>query len=86
MSCTFLVENYVPGLSVDGLQAVDARVCAEAAKMAREGKAVRVVRSTIVPEDEALLCLLDADSEELVREAYDRAGVTFDRISKAISS
>jgi hypothetical protein len=85
MTCTFLVENYAPGMSVDGLQAVDARVCAEAAKMTREGKPVRVVRSTIVPEDEALLCLLDAASEELVREAYERAGVTLDRISRAIS-
>jgi len=42
------------------------------------------VRSTIVPGDEFFLCIFDAASEELVREAYARAGITFQRISTAL--
>jgi hypothetical protein len=45
---------------------------------------VRYVRSTIVPADESLLCLLEAATEELVHETYVRAGIPFDRISPAI--
>ena len=50
----------------------------------REGKPVRYVHSTIVPEDESCLFLLEATSESLVREAYARARVQFERISTAI--
>jgi hypothetical protein len=38
-----------------------------------------------VPADEALLCVLEAGSEELVREVYTRAGVPFERLSVAIA-
>jgi hypothetical protein len=43
------------------------------------------LRSTIVPADEALLCVLEAGSEDLVRELYVRAGVPFERLSVAIA-
>jgi hypothetical protein len=52
--------------------------------MTRAGKAVRCLRSTIVPADESFLCVIEAASEELAREAYARAGVSFDRISPAL--
>jgi Protein of unknown function (DUF4242) len=86
MNSTFLVENYSPGSSVDALEAASRRVCAEIEGLARVGKRVRMLRTAIVPEDESLLCLLDAASEDLVREAFTRAGVAFDRISVALSS
>lgn len=38
-----------------------------------------------MPADEALLCVFGADSEELVREVYARAGVPFERLSAAIA-
>jgi hypothetical protein len=53
--------------------------------MGSEGRPVRYLRSTIVPADEALLCVLEAGSEELVREVYVRAGVPFERLSVAIA-
>jgi Nickel responsive protein SCO4226-like len=83
---TYLVEHYRPGLTVDGFREWAARVRDTAGEMKREGKAVRYLRSTIVPADEALLCVLDAASEELVRETYARAGISFERISAAITA
>jgi len=82
---TYLVEHYRPGLHVEALRRLAARVRASADEMDREGKHVRYLRSTIVPSDEAFLCLLQAGSEDLVREAYVRAGIQFERISAAIA-
>ena len=81
----YLVEHYSPGLTVDGLGCWAALVRETAAAMRSEGSAVRYLRSTIVPADEALLCVFEADSEELVREVYARAGVPFERLSVAIA-
>jgi hypothetical protein len=81
----YLVEHYAPGRTVDGLSSWTARVRSTAVAMAREGRAVRYLRSTIVPADEGLLCVFAADSEELVREVCARAGVPFERLSLAIA-
>jgi Nickel responsive protein SCO4226-like len=81
---TFLVEHFRPGAPADGLRRDASRLRGTAQEMEREGKAVRHVRSTIVPGDEFFLCIFDAASEELVREAYARAGITFQRISTAL--
>lgn len=82
----FLVEHYRPGLSSDRLAAAVAEVRAAAAGLAAAGRAVRYLRSTIVPADEAYLSLFEAASEADVRVAYARAGVPFERISAAISA
>ena len=81
---TYLVEHYRPGLGVDGLKRWAVRVREATVEMEREGKSVRYLRSTIVPADESLLCVLEAATEELVREAYARAGIPFERLSTVI--
>jgi Nickel responsive protein SCO4226-like len=81
---TYLVEHYRPGLAVDGLRRCAARVRDAAADLEREGKPLRYLRSTIVPADESLLCVLEAATEELVRETYARAGIQFERLSIVI--
>jgi hypothetical protein len=82
---TYLVENYHPGLGENELQGMVSRIRSAVAEMARDGKAIRHVRSTIVPADESFLCVIDASSENLVRDAYTRAGTSFERISPALS-
>ena len=81
---TFLVEHYRPGATVAELSEWAIRVRDVAAEMARDGRSVRYVRSTIVPGDESMLCLLEAADEALVRETYARAGIPCERISVAI--
>jgi hypothetical protein len=82
---TYLVEHYRPGFDADALRRSASRVRETAVEMEREGKPLRHVRSTVVPVDEFFLCLFEAASEELVREAYARAGIPFERISPADS-
>jgi hypothetical protein len=52
--------------------------------MTRTGRSVRYVRATIVPSDEALMAIFEAESERLVRETYASAGIAFDRITRVI--
>jgi Protein of unknown function (DUF4242) len=77
----YLVEHYRPGLRVSGLRRVAALVRAAMDEFERQGSPVRYVRTTIVPADESVLCIVEAESEELVSEAYGRAGLSFERIS-----
>lgn len=81
---TYLVEHYGPGDSAESLRRMAGNVRRMAAEMARQGESVRYVGSTIVPADEAFMATFEATSEELVHEAYARAGVGFERISQAI--
>jgi hypothetical protein len=82
---SYLVEHYRPGTSVRNLSCWANRLRAAAAELAHEGKPVRFVRATIVPADDSLLCVFEADSEALVRTTYGRAGLEFERISVALS-
>jgi hypothetical protein len=81
----FLVEHYGPGITADAFRAAMVRVRATAAAMRRDGSKVRCVHSTLVPEDEAILSVIDAASSELVEQLFARAGVRVDRIVRALA-
>jgi tRNA A58 N-methylase Trm61 len=49
-----------------------------------DGKAVRYLRSILIPGDETCLHLVEADSVEHVAEAFEQAGLTADRIVEAV--
>ena len=80
---TYLVEHYRPGASLADLDCAVCDVRLAAAEMARRSRSVRCVHFTIVPSDEAVLALFEATSEELVRELYAHAGISFERITPA---
>jgi hypothetical protein len=82
---SFLVEHYGPGITADAFRAAMARVRASAAAMRRDGSPIRCVHATLVPEDEAMLSVIDAASSELVEQLFARAGVRVDRIVKALA-
>ena len=83
---TYLVEHYWPGVTAAEFSAAAERVRSSAAELAGEGKHVRYLHSTLVPEDEAAFCVLAADSQALVEEAYARAGVRFERVVQAVET
>src|SRR5829696_9027457 len=68
---TFLVEHYRPGLGVEALRLAAALVLRATEAMADEGLRVRCLRTTIVPGDEGFLSVLEASTEDTVREAGD---------------
>ena len=80
----YLVERLLPGVEVEQIAAAQKRAI-EAGKMLRaEGKNVRYIRSTFVPGEHTCMCLFEAPSAELVREANERAEVPFTRIVEAL--
>jgi len=82
---TFLVEVYGPPRTrAESLRELAVRVRDASAALQLEGRAIAYVRSTIVPEDEYLLCVLEAVSEEAVREACARAGLAQERVSLVV--
>ena len=82
---SYLVEHYRPGLSAAELERAARRVRDAIGELQREGEPVRFLHSTIVAADESLLCVVEAASEELVRAAYTRANVPYERISVALT-
>jgi hypothetical protein len=81
---TFLVEHYRPGRDVAQLSRSIALIRAVVTEMERAGEPVRYLSATIMPGDESFFCLIEAASEEVVTDAYERADVPFEQISTAI--
>ena len=80
----YLVEHYRPGLDVSQLTSAIARVRDTVVELEHVGTPIHYVSSTIVPGDESFYCVIQAATEEDVRDAYARAGVPFERVSAAI--
>lgn len=85
MSGAYLIEHYRAGAGVEELRRSAARVRDAADEMEREGIRIRHLNSTIVGGDSYLGSVLEACDEGVAREAFRRAGVSFDRVSPAIS-
>lgn len=81
---TFLVEHYWPGVTAAEFGAAAERLRTSADALAREGRPVRYLHSTLVLRDEAGFCVLAAESQALVEEVYARARVGFERVLDAI--
>ena len=81
---TFLVEHYRPGIGVEAFSEAAQRMCGVAEEMDTAASPIRFLHSTLVPEDETAFCVFRAPSQAIVEEAYQRAGVPFDRIVSAL--
>ena len=82
---TFVVERYWPGVSPEMLAEAVARAGGCPSEMGCEGRAVRYVRATLLPNDETVFCLFEAESVEHVAELNERASIPYDRIVGAVS-
>jgi hypothetical protein len=80
----YVVERYVPGLSVGTTRTYQARLRRAAAELARDGTPVVYLGSTVVLGDESCFCRFDASSLEDVAAVNDRAGVPSARIVPAL--
>jgi hypothetical protein len=79
---SFLVETYTPAAVV--LAEIEERARRAAAELQQAGTPVRYVRSIFVPSDETCFHLFEALSAEAVRETSERAGLSPQRIVKAV--
>src|ERR1700750_2261621 len=79
----YFIETYVPraAAAAVGRGAELARAAADA--LAREGTAVRYLRSIFVPEDETCFYVYEAESADAVRAAAERASLPTARVVRA---
>jgi hypothetical protein len=81
---SYLVESYVPRVRVGEIHGLTSRAREAAEGLAREGKDVRYLHSSFLPEDEMWLLWFDAPTPELVGEAGRRAELDFARIVETV--
>jgi hypothetical protein len=80
----FLAERYVPAGSLQLVAADVASATRVSAELAAEGADVRLLSSTLVPEDETCFALFAANSPEDVRALLERAELPYHRVVEAV--
>lgn len=83
---SYLVEVYLPRSRADEARAAARRARAAAEELAREGTAVRYVRTTFLPDDETCFHLFEAVSADAVEEVSRRAELGRVRVVPAIEA
>ena len=77
---SYLVELHLPTGGAPAVAAAGERARSAAEQLAREGIAVRCLRSVYVPEDETCLLVFEAESPDAVDRAGRRAELAYERI------
>jgi hypothetical protein len=80
----YCLELYLADGSRAALEEAAGHARAAAESFGARGRSVRYLRSTYLPEDETCLHFFAAASGEDVAEAAQQAGLTGDRITRAI--
>ena len=80
----FLQECYVAGRT-DIARHARAQVAAIAAVVSASDLPIRLIGALLLPADETLFLLWQADTESVVREIIQHAGMTCDRITEVVA-
>jgi hypothetical protein len=82
----YLVEWYQPEVTEEALDRTAATLDESAASVSAEGSPVRLLTMVSVPTDEVLFGVFVANSEQIVAEACQRAGVPAQRLTAAFNT
>ena len=80
----YMVERDLPGVTTDQLAAAQKAAIETGQQFTAEGKNVRYLRTTFVPNEAHCMCLFEADNADLVREVNEAAQIPFTRIVEAL--
>ena len=81
---SYLIESYLPRSRSGELRAVVDRLRRATESLTAEGRRVRHLRSTFLPNDEMCLHLLEAESAAMAGEASRRAAIEPARVVPAL--
>jgi hypothetical protein len=81
----FVVELYASRVDPHQVERTIERARGAADELRSEALDIGFIRSLFVPDDETCLLLFEAASVVTVREAMERAGIAFERITEAVS-
>ena len=80
----YMVERELPGVSMEQLAAAQQAAIETGQQFTAEGKNVRYIRTTFVPDEASCMCLFEADNADLVKEVNEAAQIPFTRIVEAL--
>ncbi|HKA45591.1 MAG TPA: nickel-binding protein [Burkholderiales bacterium] len=80
----FVAERSLKGISMQDLAAAQKRAIETAGRLSREGRQVRYLRSTFVPDSGACSCLFEAQDAATVEALNMAAKIPYDRIAPAL--
>jgi hypothetical protein len=80
----YLVDRDLPGITLDGLVAMQRAVMAICQDFMATGRPVRYLHGLFVPGEARCLCLFEANDEAAVAAVNERAQLPFTRIVEAL--
>jgi hypothetical protein len=80
----FVVERTLKGIPMDQLAAAQKRAIETAGRLSREGRQVRYLRSTFVPDSGRCSCLFEAQDAATVELLNTAARIPYDRVAPAL--
>ena len=80
----YMVERELPGITPEQLAQAQEAAISTSSRFTQEGKPVRYIRSTFLPDDSRCFCLFEAPTRQLVRDVNDAAGLPVSRIVQAL--
>ena len=80
----FVAERSLKGISMHDLAAAQKRAIDTAARLSREGRHVKYLRSTFVPDSGCCSCLFEAQDAATVEVLNVAAKIPYDRIAPAL--
>jgi hypothetical protein len=81
---TYAAELYIPGVTPGQLLDTARRAKAASADMTAEGTRLTYLSAILLAGDDTCYCLFRGPSEQAVRQASDRAGISYERILPAV--
>ena len=80
----YMVNRELPGITMDQLAAAQKAAIETSQQFTSEGKPVRYIRSTFVPESSNCMCLFESSDADLVKEVNEAASIPFTNIVEAL--
>jgi len=80
----YMVERALPGITMEQLGAAQQSAIQTAQRFTKEGKSIRYLRSTFLPQESKCMCLFEAESAEVVAAVNQAAGIPFEQIVEAV--
>jgi hypothetical protein len=79
----FVTERSLKGITMDQLAAAQKSAIATADKFSSEGRPIRYLRSTFVPDSGCCSCLFEAQDAATVAALNDMAKIPYTRVAPA---
>jgi hypothetical protein len=80
----YAVERSLPGITMDQLAGAQKAAIKTSEQMTSEGRPVRYIRSTFIPEESRCTCLFEAGDAQAVQDVNDRAQIPYTRVVEAL--